>query len=273
MRRVRETIYKYRSWRVILKGRVTLLEEVPLKKEWWTLNRLLWTTGAAWLILGGLMYFISPNWDKRGNFGDMFGSVNALFAGLAFSGIIYTIAIQRKEFAIQTHAVKLQTTELELQRKSIQMQTEELARSADQLEYQRKIMSFQIVMSTVNNMLGTKNEEINNIYVSSAGGRAAFSHIAKNYGNKQRVEDHREDFEDYISIFFDILQFIRDSDLDDSQKKDLGSIVFVNTFSDEYDVICIYTANHQHRSALLESFEFKNKMKSRKQSIAGISDT
>src|SRR4051812_39554935 len=29
--------------------------------------------------------------DRRGIFGDMFGAVNALFSGLAFAGIIFTI--------------------------------------------------------------------------------------------------------------------------------------------------------------------------------------
>ncbi|NQT78012.1 MAG: hypothetical protein HQ565_09880 [Bacteroidetes bacterium] len=37
----------------------------------------------------------------RGTYGDMFGSVNALFSGLAFAGIIITILLQSKELALQ----------------------------------------------------------------------------------------------------------------------------------------------------------------------------
>ena len=36
---------------------------------------------------------------ERGQFGDIFGSINALFSGLAFSGLIYTIFLQREEIS------------------------------------------------------------------------------------------------------------------------------------------------------------------------------
>jgi len=41
-----------------------------------------------------------PSTD-RGTFGDMFGSINALFSGLALTGIILTILLQRKELKLQ----------------------------------------------------------------------------------------------------------------------------------------------------------------------------
>jgi hypothetical protein len=40
-------------------------------------------------------------WVQRGQFGDLFGSVNALFSGLAFAGIIITIFLQKEELALQ----------------------------------------------------------------------------------------------------------------------------------------------------------------------------
>jgi hypothetical protein len=64
---------------------------------------------------------------KRGQFGDMFGSVNALFSGLAFAFLIYTIWLQREE-------LKLQREELKLQREALELQVEELKRQADELE-------------------------------------------------------------------------------------------------------------------------------------------
>ena len=41
------------------------------------------------------------NWEDRSRFGEMFGSVNTLFSGLAFAGVIYTILLQRKELESQ----------------------------------------------------------------------------------------------------------------------------------------------------------------------------
>lgn len=34
------------------------------------------------------------DWEQRGQFGDLFGVVNALFSGLAFAGLIITIRQQ-----------------------------------------------------------------------------------------------------------------------------------------------------------------------------------
>jgi len=48
----------------------------------------------------GWGYFIRwriPDWGHRGLFGDMFGSLNTLFTGLAFAGLAYTIVFQKVE--------------------------------------------------------------------------------------------------------------------------------------------------------------------------------
>ena len=51
---------------------------------------LIWTVSAVAIIYG------MDNWSNRGTFGDLFGAVNALFSGLAFAGLIYTIVLQRE---------------------------------------------------------------------------------------------------------------------------------------------------------------------------------
>ena len=38
--------------------------------------------------------------EKQGQFGDQFGAVNALFSGLAFAGLIFTIILQKKELSL-----------------------------------------------------------------------------------------------------------------------------------------------------------------------------
>lgn len=40
-------------------------------------------------------------WALRGQFGDMFGAVNALFSGLAFAGVIIAVILQKRELALQ----------------------------------------------------------------------------------------------------------------------------------------------------------------------------
>jgi hypothetical protein len=46
------------------------------------------------------IYFIDT-WVHRSAFGEMFGSVNALFSGGALAGVLYAIFLQRRELQIQ----------------------------------------------------------------------------------------------------------------------------------------------------------------------------
>jgi len=55
----------------------------------------LWT--ASWILL---VKYGGPA-PERGQFGDMFGAVNALFTALAFAGLIYTVLLQRNQLALQ----------------------------------------------------------------------------------------------------------------------------------------------------------------------------
>lgn len=73
-------------------------------------------------------YFIDHN--ERGTFGDKFGAVNALFSGLAFAGLIFTIVLQRKELSLQRE-------ELQLTRKEMEDQTAEFEKQNSTLRLQR----------------------------------------------------------------------------------------------------------------------------------------
>lgn len=63
-------------------------------------------------------------WSVRGTFGDMFGAVNALFSGLAFAGMIITLILQRKEFALQREELSNSIKALEGQKQELQQQKE-----------------------------------------------------------------------------------------------------------------------------------------------------
>lgn len=69
-----------------------------------------------WIItlLAGLVIFDS--WTTRGQFGDLFGSVNALFSGFAFAGLLYAIFLQRQELGLQREELQLQREEMRASR-------------------------------------------------------------------------------------------------------------------------------------------------------------
>src|SRR5688500_3428531 len=84
----------------------------------------------VWLLCWFLVsYFIddpsaaTTNWSTRGQFGDMFGTVNALFSGLAFAGIIFTILLQREELEAQRHELEETRNEFKQQNKTLRLQS------------------------------------------------------------------------------------------------------------------------------------------------------
>lgn len=65
----------------------------------------------TWAALGIAIYYGLPDWPSRGQFGDVFGAVNALFSGLAFAGVVYAIVLQRRELALQREEMELSRKE------------------------------------------------------------------------------------------------------------------------------------------------------------------
>lgn len=63
-----------------------------------------------------------PKIEERGQFGDSFRVVNALFAGLAFAGVILAILLQQKELKLQREELELQRTEIRGQKETLQKQ-------------------------------------------------------------------------------------------------------------------------------------------------------
>lgn len=58
-----------------------------------------------------IVYSIDAS-DRRAEFGDMFGAVNALFSGLAFAGLMVTIWMQKEDLRIQQEEIKKQNETL-----------------------------------------------------------------------------------------------------------------------------------------------------------------
>ena len=111
------------------------------------------------IIAWGTNLFISvkclDSWDKRGQFGDLFGATNSLFSGLAFAGLIITIVLQRKE--------------LSLQRDELRLQREEMAKSREELAKQAKHKSDQIKTIVAELKIRSLEAEISALEMESIG--------------------------------------------------------------------------------------------------------
>ena len=67
-------------------------------------------------------YFQGFSEIERGTFGDMYGSVNALFSGLVLAGIVYTILLQRNELSIQHNELESTRKEFIKQNDTLRLQ-------------------------------------------------------------------------------------------------------------------------------------------------------
>ncbi|GAA0135639.1 hypothetical protein YSY43_24790 [Paenibacillus sp. YSY-4.3] len=109
-----------------------------------------------WIVSGIVLFFL----PDRGTIGDMFGSINTLFSGLAFGGIIYTIYQQRAEFR--------------LQREELQLQREEVAKTNLAMNEQVKAANIQRFENTFFQMIGLHNDIIRSTVCDNKEGREVF---------------------------------------------------------------------------------------------------
>lgn len=199
----------------------------------------------AILLLWGSSWYFIPKWYdaqslEAGTFGDMFGAVNALFSGLAFAGLIYTIAVQRQEMLLQRV---------------------EMARAAEQSLKQQSLLDLQIAMTTINELIKNKNKRLesatqNNkvtgtVYEGIDGLRWLF--LQKNDTLDTRSKQH---FEYYLNSFIYILQYMRDSDLTPEQKNILAKLLDTDTSDAEIYMLYKVFHNDQHQLGLLKEFNF-----------------
>jgi len=112
--------------------------------------------------------------NDRGTFGDMFGAANALFSGLAFAGIIWTILLQRNE---------------------LRLQREESQSSRDEAIEQNKTLKLQRFENTFFNMLNLQNEIVKNLKFKQLEGRQVIDEAQKmlfsyiNWENYQKAHN------------------------------------------------------------------------------------
>jgi len=180
-----------------------------------------------------LLVALEPAPDRRAVFGDMFGGLSALFTALAFSGVIYTSVLQRRE--------------LELQRDQLSQTREELAGQRRELERQNAVARSQLFDGTFFNLMRIHHQIVSDIAytapspAASIAGRAAFdmlfTDILNNYdrtsphpSSKEQELDaiaaaysnafsgHQHDFEHYFKNLYQIFRLIDESAIENREQ-------------------------------------------------------
>lgn len=117
--------------------------------------------------------------EKRGQFGDMFGVLGAVFSGLAFAGLIVTLIQQHDD-------LKLQREDLRLQRQEIAQTNLELALQRKEMEEQNKTIMLQRFETTFFNMLKSQVEIRNSVKYFEHEGKDAIVFLFRNYVSANR---------------------------------------------------------------------------------------
>ncbi|MCK9618997.1 MAG: putative phage abortive infection protein [Methylobacter sp.] len=219
-------------------------------------------------ILPVLVFFIVGIWGTsgfllidnpdRGTIGDMFGAVNALFSGLAFAGLIYTIFLQKNELGLQRKELELTREELRGQRETMQAQNEQIT-----------LQNFE---GTFFQMLRLHNELLNSIDFTTGGGENAvkvqagrdcfmmawqrykplFAKDAEQVDSEQRYEQinaaylklwtkYEGEFGHYFRSLYNVIKFVNNSHVKD--KKHYTNIVRAQLSGQELLILlynCIY---------------------------------
>ncbi len=95
--------------------------------------------------------------SSLGLFGDQFGAVNALFSGLAFAGLIYTILLQKEELKAQREELRYTRDEIEGQKLELRQQNETLTLQRFETSFFNMLSQHNEMVSRLSVMLGGKD--------------------------------------------------------------------------------------------------------------------
>lgn len=188
-----------------------------------------------WLLSGWALY----SRQDRGTFGDMFGAVNALFSGLAFATLIYTIFLQRKELSLQRQELSLTRNELEGQKL--------------QLSAQNDVLRTQNFENTFFQLLKLLNDIISSVDYANHKGRNCFNIFFRNLRDRYKgkinqnpdkdrckvakdvsldfYKERQTELAHYFRTLYNIVKFIHESEV--SNKKFYTNLVRAQLSSQE----------------------------------------
>jgi len=101
--------------------------------------------------------YLLPEWVESGQFGDMFGGLNAFFSGLAFLGIVYTIFLQREELGLQRKELELTRAELKRTAEAQEKSEKALSKQAASLKITAKLNGLSAILQHYNTLIELTN--------------------------------------------------------------------------------------------------------------------
>jgi len=213
-------------------------------------NLIYLSIGIAILIITGwiITYVLLKENKNRGTFGDMFGSLNALYSGFALAGIIITILLQRKELKLQREELQETRGEFKIQNETLKIQRFENTffsllslhhKIVDEIDYRRIKGSSPFGVDYYDLHYGDDEDDGATIMLT---GRDVFKHHfdklvddLKHYENAEvaylkHYEKAQADFGHYFRNLYRIIKLVDTSDFITSQSES-KEIIFEKKYS------------------------------------------
>ena len=146
---------------------------------------LILTIVFCFLISFYLSYYGFKDWKTRAQFGSSFGAFSALFSGLAFGGIIYTIFLQRQELSLQREELEMQRQELELNRRELSRTADAQEKSEKALLGQMRLLNTSAKIDAYNSMINFYNAKADNMI---SNGKSGYVNLKKSEEYSEKIE-------------------------------------------------------------------------------------
>ena len=144
------------------------------KARWWPLLTIFGVI-LLWILTIIVLPMFFPDISERGQFGDSFGAINALFSGLAFAGAIWAILMKKKELARQ----------------------QELENTLEEIKGQKETLQKQNFESSFFQLLDKHNEIVNSMQIQekACSGRECFGYMLREFRDAyDRYKGAEEEF-------------------------------------------------------------------------------
>ncbi len=191
---------------------------------------------AVLMIIGVLAfnYFWLIKDSEKSSIGGMFGVANALFSGLAFGGIIYTILLQRNELELQRKELRLTRNEFKDQNNTLKRQRFENT-FFNMLNLQSQIVeAMQIGTKKSREVIDQASGHLTQFLINVAGNNAEKTGMTDEEleGLHQRIsggylsyyKQFENSFNHYFRHLYHIYKFIYFSDLTKEEKDFYSSL-------------------------------------------------
>lgn len=214
----------------------------PAVSGWWWILAVVFVA-LSWTASGWLNYCVYAS-GERGQFGDTFGAVNALFSGLAFATLIYTMLLQRKELKLTLSEMSDQQQQMKIQNATLKKQQFEgtffqlLALYGSVVENMRteSAMRTGVVLTAIGRTrIGLFERELRSEYVRLIDSREAGmpDDVAIEKAYDAFYPRAEADLGHYFRTVYNIVKFVDRSDLTDEGKRFYMNLIRAQLSSQE----------------------------------------